>query len=345
MRRLRLAIIGTGVAARILHWPALKELANYYEIVAVANRSRDKGEAFAEMVGLDRSAVYDDYRELLARDDVEVVDLVLPPQLNYEVARAAAQVGVHVICEKPIAPTVEEARAIAALPEAFGVQVLVAENFRYDNAVRCARALMDEGAVGAPFMLSYQWMQPVPPDDEIAGRPWRKEPSLAGGLLSDHGVHMIDVCRYLMGEIIAVHLFALDLRDHLGGLDTAVYNLKFESGAVGSIQWSFGVASDQRSCLQLWSDDGSVEVKPGEVRLLRKGRPDEAFSIAGPTSFRNEFEDFYAALVGGKPPLMTVWDAVRDLEAISAGYESALTNKVMYLGTLERSANGQEGQS
>jgi predicted dehydrogenase len=86
MKPLRLGIIGTGVAARILHWPALKELRDCYQVVAVANRSRDKGEAFADLVGLEQSAVYTDYRELLARGDLDVVDLVLPPQFNYEIA-------------------------------------------------------------------------------------------------------------------------------------------------------------------------------------------------------------------------------------------------------------------
>ncbi|MFC2030279.1 Gfo/Idh/MocA family protein, partial [Chloroflexota bacterium] len=132
MEALRLGIIGTGVAARILHWPALKELRDCYQIVAVANRSRDKGEAFAGLVGLELDAVYTDYHDLLARDDLDVVDLVLPPQFNWEVAWAAAEAGIHVICEKPIAVNPQEALAMIALTPAFGTQVLIAENFRYD---------------------------------------------------------------------------------------------------------------------------------------------------------------------------------------------------------------------
>jgi predicted dehydrogenase len=331
LKPLRLGIIGTGVAARILHWPALKQLSDCFQIIAVANRSRDKGESFANLVGLDGTSVYSDYRELLARGDIEVVDLVLPPRLNFKVARDAAEAGIHVICEKPMAATLDEAHAMVELHGEYGVQLLVAENFRYDNAIRRARSLIEEGAIGPPFMVAYQWMQPVPPDDEMAGRSWRRAPAHAGGFLSDHGVHMVDVLRFLMGEISAVQAFALDLRDFLGGCDTAVINLHFESGAVGSIQWSFGVASELSVAIQLWSDDGTLVVAPDEVRLQRKGKPDEAISISGPTSFVNEFKDFHRALVEGTVPLMTAQDALRDLQVVLAAHQSSLTNEVVFL--------------
>jgi predicted dehydrogenase len=331
MKPLRLGIIGTGVAARLLHWPALEQLSDRFQVVAVANRSRDKGESFAGLVGIDRSVVYTDYRELLARGDLDVVDLVLPPQLNYTVAHAAAKAGLHVICEKPIATTVAEAQAMVALPEEFGVQLLIAENFRYDNAVRKARSLIEEGAIAAPFMLSYRWMQPVPPGDEIASRPWRQKPAHAGGIMTDHGVHMIDVVRYLMGEVSEVQAFALDQRGHLGGSDSAVYNLKFESGAVGSIQWSFGVATHLETGIQMWADDGTLEISASEVRLTKPGQTDAVFSATGPSSFYNEFRDFYGALVEGTAALVTPTDALRDLETVLAAHHSSVSGEVVHL--------------
>jgi predicted dehydrogenase len=319
------------VAARILHWPALEQLSDHYQIVAVANRSRDKALSFAGLVGVDHSAVYTDYRDMLARDDLDVVDLLLPPQLNYTVARAAAEAGLHVICEKPIAATLEDAQAMVALAAESDVRVLIAENFRYENAVRKAYSLIEERAIAAPFMLSYQWLQPVPPDDEIASRPWRQDPAHAGGIMTDHGVHMVDVVRYLMGEVTEVQAFALDLRDHLGGSDSAVYNLKFESGAVGSIQWSFCVASDLETRIQLWADDGTLEVNLSEVRLKRTGQADLVYPISGPSSFYNEFKDFYGALVEGTPPLVTPTDALCDLETILAAHRSSLSGEVVHL--------------
>jgi len=331
MEPLNLGIIGTGVAARILHWPALERLSDRYRIVAVANRTRSKGETFADMVGLDHGAVYSDYRDLLARDDVDVVDLALPPSMNAEVARAAAEAGIDVICEKPLAPTLEAARAIAALPAAHDVKVLVAENFRYEEAVRHARRLIESGAAGQPRMISYQWMQPVPPDDEIAARPWRQNPAHAGGFLTDHGVHMIDVVRYLMGEVTAVQAFGSDRRAFLTGFDNAVYNLRFASGALGSIQWSFTVGSELAWQAQLWSDDGTMTVLPDRVVLSRRGRATQQLKVSGPSSFVNEFEDFYEAIANDRPPQMTLRDGVKDLETVLAAHQSLVEERMVSL--------------
>ena len=79
---------------------------------------------------------------------------------------------------KSSAATLDDAKAMAALPGEFGVRLLIAENFRYDAAVQKAQELIDAGLIAPPFIVSYQFVQPVPPDDEIAGRPWRQNPSL-----------------------------------------------------------------------------------------------------------------------------------------------------------------------
>jgi len=335
MEQLNLGIVGTGVAARILHWPALERLSHRYSIVAVANRTRSKGEAFADMIGLDRSNVYSDYRDLLARDDVDVVDLALPPSMNAEVASAAAEAGIHVICEKPVAVSLAGARAIAKLPADFGVKVLVAENFRYENSLRHARRLIDSGAIARPFMISYQWMQPVPPEDEIAARPWRQDPVHPGGFLTDHGVHMIDAVRYLMGDLAAVQAFGSDRRDFLTGFDNAIYGLEFTSGALGSIQWSFTVASELAWQAQLWSDEETMTVLSDHIVLSRKDRPTETLEVTGPSSFVNEFEDFHEAIVNDKTPEMTIRDGVMDLQAVMAAHRSIVEGRVVFLDNEE----------
>jgi predicted dehydrogenase len=331
MKPLNVGIIGTGVAARILHWPALETLSDQYRVVAVANRTLSKGEAFANRIGLDRANVYQDYRDLLARDDVDVVDLALPPSMNAEVAQAAAEAGIDVICEKPLAPTLEAARALAALPARYGVKVLVAENFRYENAVAHARRLIDSGVFGRPFMISYQWMQPVPPDDEIAARPWRQNPTHAGGFLPDHGVHMIDVVRYLMGEVAAVQAFGSDRSEFLTGFDNAVYGFRFVSGALGSIQWSFTVASELSWQAQLWTDDATMTVRSDRIVLNRLGSGEQELTISGPSSFVNEFADFYEAIVNDQPPRMTLRDGIKDLKTVLAAHRSIVDGETVVL--------------
>jgi predicted dehydrogenase len=277
------------------------------------------------MAGIDRFAVYTDYQELLARDDIDVIDVLLPPQMNLEVIRAATARGIHIICEKPIATTLEDAGAIVALAEAGFTRVLIAENFRYENAVQRARLLLDEGAISRPFMISYQWVQPVSPGDEISSRPWRQKPAHAGGIFSDHGVHMIDVLRFLMGDVQSVHVFATDRQSHTVGFDSAVYQFTFRSGAIGSIQWSFCVSSELSWSAQLWAEDGTLDIYQDRVVLKRLGVADCVYQVDGPFSFVNEFVDFYDVLTDAGAPMMTAADALSDLKTILAAHESAAT--------------------
>jgi UDP-N-acetylglucosamine 3-dehydrogenase len=275
------------------------------------------------MVGLEANKIYTDYQEMLAENDLDVVLLALPPELNYRVAHAVAKAGLDIICEKPVAVTPGDANAMRLLPEKYGVQLLIAENFRYEAAIQKCRKLVDAGRIGVPVMFSYRYIQPVPVDDEMARRPWRQKPVHAGGIFSDHGVHMIDVARYLMGDIAAVQVFGRDIKRHLVGLDTAVFNLMFRSGAIGSIQWSFAVSSQAEWHFQLWGDNGMLRAGPDKVTLYQDGGPDEIFPVQPGQSVLNEFVDFYDTLVNDESPIMTVQDAVKDLETVLAAHRSA----------------------
>src|SRR5512140_1581044 len=112
MRKLRLGIIGCGIAARKLHLPALSALSDRYEIVAVCNHTKPKAVSFSRLAG---GVPYDlDYRKLLQRPDVEAVDIVLPIDLNHRVTRDALAAGKHVILEKPLAANLREGKEMLA---------------------------------------------------------------------------------------------------------------------------------------------------------------------------------------------------------------------------------------
>ncbi len=336
MSKIKLGIIGTGVAARQLHWPALQQLTDKYEIVALANRTKSKAVKFAKKIGLATENVYQDYEELLDRSDVEVVDLALPPRMNYEVASKAASQGKDVICEKPISTSLEDAEKMLELQEEYGIQLLVAENFRYEDTIQFARDFLSKESSANPFLMTYQWMQPVGKDDEIASRPWRENPEHASGFLLDHGVHMIDVVRYLMGEIDLVHTFGRDLKEHLGGVDTAIFNLKFESGDLCSVNWSFASATERTGHIQLWAPGETLIVSPTEVSRHQEGSLQTLFESGERSSFYREFEDFYYALREDKEPEMRAEDAYRDLCSVLAASESAFESKIQKVENIEQ---------
>ena len=140
---------------------------------------------------------------------------------------------------------------------------------------------------------------------------------------------MVDVVRFLMGEARSVHTVATDQHAHTVGFDSAAYHFTFESGAIGSIQWSFCVASDLSWSAQLWSEDGTLHVHPDRVVLQRPGQADQVYPMDGPSSFVNEFADFHQALTAGSTPLMTPADALNDLKTILAAHRSAVSGQVI----------------
>ena len=329
MPPLRLAIVGTGIAARELHWPALRQLSDLYQIVAVCNRTRTKAEAFARLIGLDLANVATDYAQVLARPDVDVVSLLVPPQANRTMAEAAAAAGKHVIVEKPIATTLADARAIVDIPRRYGSQVFVAENMRYHEFLDPTIALVAGGVIGKLFLVTWRYMSALSPDNPYANTGWRQTPEHPGGFFSDVNVHTVNGLRALAGEIGRVHCLARQIRPWLGGLDTAVFNLEFKSGVIGTLIYSLAAAVERSMALTLYGTTGTIEASWEDVVLRRPGHEADVYPLAGPISYVREYEDFYAALVHGRTPKMTALDGLRDLAVVLAALESAETGQAV----------------
>jgi predicted dehydrogenase len=146
--KVRLAVIGTGFAWERLHWPALQELHDFYEIVAMCDINKEKVEQAAHKVGLGRDRIYTDYREMLNRHDVDAVDIMVPIELNFIVSEAAAIAKKNIICEKPLAPNMEQAKKYRDLPEQQCIKVMIAENYRYNDENNAIRDLVGSKASG-----------------------------------------------------------------------------------------------------------------------------------------------------------------------------------------------------
>jgi predicted dehydrogenase len=201
-----------------------------------------------------------DWRRVIDDPDVQLVDIATPNDMHPEIAIAAAEAGKHVLCEKPLARTAGEARAMLDAVEKAGVVNMVAFNYRRTPAVALARKLIDEGAIGAVRNFRGTYLQDWSNDPDLP-LSWRFERAIAGsGALGDIATHVIDFARFLAGEIVAVN--AMTQRyiadrpipqggaDQLAGAqkisdaprgevdvdDEVMTFLRFSSGAVGSIE-------------------------------------------------------------------------------------------------------------
>jgi predicted dehydrogenase len=208
MKTLGVAMIGYGSIGRV-HAMAYHALPFYYglpadfaRIVGVATSHEDSAEKAGRELGCQVWTA--DYRELLARPDVDLVDCCVPNYLHEEILIAASAAGKHIYCEKPLAMNVTEARRIVEAAEKAGVKTQVTFNFRFFPAILRARQLLDEGFLGRIFSFRGRYYRSTYVD---ANKPlsWRLRKEVSGGgALFDLGSHVLDLLYYLLGDFGAV---------------------------------------------------------------------------------------------------------------------------------------------
>ncbi len=201
-----------------------------------------------------------DWRAVVNRPDIDVVDICTPNNVHAEIAIEAAKAGKHIICEKPLARTVEEARAMRDAVKAAGVIHMVAFNYRRTPAVALARKYIEEGRIGRILNFRGTYLQDwsADPDSPLS---WRFQKKIAGsGSIGDIATHVVDLAHYLVGPIAEVNALTTTYNktrplqqggvDKLGAAEKAtdaergevdvddevVSMLKFEGGAIGSLE-------------------------------------------------------------------------------------------------------------
>jgi predicted dehydrogenase len=326
MHRIQLGLIGSGLIVQNRHLPALQALKDKFEIVAVYSRHEEHARALAAKLG--RPAIFTDYRRLLEQPHIEAVDIAIPIALNYEVCLSAAQAGKHIICEKPIAANLRDAVAATRIAQDYKTVYMIAENFRYSSDMRQARQWIAGGAIGAPMLARWTVVRAYDPNNMYIKTAWRQQPAHPGGYLTDAGVHYMDVLHAILGPTELAQGFVSGHYPILGPEDTAVMNFRMAGGAPAHMTMSWAT-TESVNLLEIFGKAGMVRLVNDEVTLLRPGQPPQSHKDSGSQGFREEFEDFYAAVVEGKPLQMTPADALLDFAALLAALESAKTGKVI----------------
>ncbi|MDQ1485746.1 MAG: levoglucosan dehydrogenase [Actinomycetota bacterium] len=264
MRTVNVGLIGAGfmgkahslayAAMPMFYWPAPAMPVRK----TVADVDAGLAAVAAQRFGFESST--GDWRSIIDDPDIELVDISTPNHLHAEIAVAAAAAGKHIICEKPLARTGVEARAMWDAVRDTGIVHMVAFNYRRTPAVALAKKYIDEGAIGRILNFRGTYLQDwsADPNSPLS---WRFQKSIAGsGALGDIGTHVLDLARYLVGEISAVNsilsTFITERPRSVGGLDQLAAAsrttdapkaavdvddelmtfLRFDGGAVGSIE-------------------------------------------------------------------------------------------------------------
>jgi myo-inositol 2-dehydrogenase / D-chiro-inositol 1-dehydrogenase len=250
----RVALVGAGRIAR-LHAENIAARVPRLRLVAVADPAPGVASTFATELGCE---AVDDWRELLGRADVEALFVCSPSPLHAEQIVAAAEVGKHVFCEKPIAADVASADRAAAAAAAAGIVLQIGYNRRFDRSFAALRDAVASGRVGKPVLVRVTARDPEPPARAYLER--------TPGLFVDTTTHDLDLVRFVTGDEIvevtarAATLVSDDARE-LGLADTAVTTVVLAGGAIATIDncWLSAYGYDQR--LEVHGTTGMVEAR------------------------------------------------------------------------------------
>ncbi|MCL6596261.1 MAG: Gfo/Idh/MocA family oxidoreductase [Firmicutes bacterium] len=314
----RVALVGCGTVALRQHLPGFRALGrDRVDVVAFASRSRVSAQAAAKAWG--GGAAMERWEEAIARPDVDAVDICTPNRLHAEIAVAAARAGKHVLVEKPMALTLEEADAMIEAAAEAGVVLATAHVGRYLPAVRAAAGAVAAGRVGRVHTVEVHYAHGGPrtwaPEAD-----WFFDPGEAGGgALIDLGVHGMDTVRAVSGQGIAeVACRTGEVREGVEYDANALCRLEGGGTAWVKASWAAPYGSDRH--LAVWGEGGQLVVRGGRLTLRRADGGEEALGAEEGASL---YGDFVRACRGEASPVPTGEDGRRALSAVLAGYESA----------------------
>lgn len=193
MRQLGVGILGTGRAFEGLHLPAYQSLTAQYRIVALCDEEIVRARAWAQRPGLPAAAVEREPRQLALRDDVDVIDILVPIpdsfSMTQRMAEAVAGTSKGIICEKPLAANRQEANAARKLASKHGIPIMIAEHFRYDEENNRLRQMVADRWVGDPIYCVQNRVLDTPTQmrrDTCEATDWRQHPEFRGGVHPGH---------------------------------------------------------------------------------------------------------------------------------------------------------------
>ncbi len=328
--RLRVGIVGAGFMGET-------HLAGWItEGNPVVVHDIDPGRA-AALAARHSATVADGFDELLERSDV--VDVCTATHRHAEVAIAAARAGRHVICEKPLARTLEDAEAIVVACTAAGVRLFVAHVVRFFPEYVAARQAVADGLVGEPAVLRLKRasFRPRHPADH-----WFFDPAKSGGMVVDLMIHDFDYARWVAGDVVSVQCRSAGADRPGLGVEHAFAILTHASGAISQVTGSWAYAPPTfRTAFEIAGSRGLIEydsaASPPIVSYLRPRESDGGGVVGLPGSpvaedpYRLELREFHRAIVEGAPARVEARDGLEALRIAIAADESARTGRVIRL--------------
>ena len=327
---LTVGLLGAGMIAGV-HAHAYRDSPGV-RLVAVADPVPGKAERIAEQYGAQAVADLDALLHL----GVDVVDICTPPTAHADATIVALQAGRHVLCEKPITRTLDEARRVLAVAETAAGLLSIGQVARFGPDHRTARDLVVSGEIGEVRMVTHSTTTSLPGWSEAG---WLADPATSGGPLLDQAVHSFDYAAWVIGSpAVRVHCMAAD-----SGAGPATYTLstvRYADGAIAHIEcsWAHPASRGFRLRAEIVGTGGRLawdhDHLMGGVLHPREGAT-EWWDVLGDREFTRELSAFFDACRAGGPAPVPAVEATESLRTALAALESARTGRTIDLTTWE----------
>ncbi|HLA69032.1 MAG TPA: Gfo/Idh/MocA family oxidoreductase [Bacteroidota bacterium] len=330
MEKVPVGIIGLGAIAQTIHLPILTRLLDV-EVVAVCDMDRAKAESLARKYNIKRA--YDDYETMLKDEENLIgVDICVSTNAHKEVAIAALEAKRHLLIEKPLARTQQEAIDIVASAKKHGRMLMVGMNNRFRPDSMILKSFIEEKELGKIYYAKAGWLKKL-----SVANPWltRKEQS-GGGVVLDLGIVMFDLTFWMMGYPEVNEVIAANYSHNTKGVeDSSVVFIRMKNGSTITIEssWSFESDQDFFYC-DVFGTDGSGSLNPFRILKKMHGNLVNLAPVSHETplslyrkSYENELKHWVGSLRGLHPLSSTGEEAVHRMKIVDAIYKSAKSGK------------------
>lgn len=314
--RLRFGLIGAGGISA--SWSqAIQDLAGECRLVAVADVDPQRAESLA--AAHPGAQVFASARQMQMEAELDAAIICTPPLYHPEQTCDLVSRGVHVLCEKPLALTVEDAERMAAAATSSGAVFTMASKFRFVPDVLAARQIILDGRIGEPLLFENQFTGVVD-----MSRRWNSNPAVSGGgVLIDNGTHSLDILRFFVGPVVEVMVVEGRRIQPLPVEDTVHVFARSQSGVLGSIDLSWSLAKGSPWFISLHGTRGGIQIGWKESVYRESGGQDWIRFGSGydkRVAFRGQLANFLGAIRGREPLVITSAEGIASVAAVQAAY-------------------------
>jgi len=336
MKKLRYAVLGCGFWShyQISGWKELEGL----ELVALYNRTLSKAELVAEKFNI--PAVYDDPGKLLKKEKLDFVDIITDVDTHLRFTKMAAKRGLDVVCQKPMASSWSDARKLVEACKKNKVKLFINENFRWQAPIRRVKKIMESGIIGDVFKARVSFCSAFPVFDN---QPFLAE--LEQFILTDIGSHILDVCRYLLGDANLLYCQTKRVNPKIKGEDIANVLMEMKNGSHCIVEMSYAsrlekevfpqtlvLAEGTRGSVKL-DPDFEIKITTEEGTVVEIVKPvmypwlDPDYAVVH-SSIVDAQRDILEGLRGGKAET-TGRDNLKTIKLVYSSYKSAKSGEVI----------------